>query len=147
MERMEWSTIILEEKCSEYESTYDYQRCAYSSDQCYEEYVSCQAHTENKIEKTRSGCEYIKLLDTSKKCVYIREDDICEERIIYNKCEDYSGDDRKICESIISPTTHSYCILDKDSKCKDRVPYCSEFTDMNDCIYYVKATNSNKRCA
>ena len=139
--------ILLEEKCSTFKATYTYQRCAFDSNSCYEEFLSCQAYTENEIEKTRGRCESIKLLDSNKECVYIPEEDKCEERNIYTKCEEYEGSDRKICESIISPNTNSYCILDKDSKCKDRVPYCSEVSDEDDCIYYAKPVDANKICA
>ena len=60
-------------------------RCAYNSDNgnCYEEYASCQAYTENEIEKTRAACQSIQLADPNKECVYIKEEDICMERTIY----------------------------------------------------------------
>ena len=126
-------------------------RCVFDTDRnhCKEEYTNCELYATNEIEKDRDGCEDLIMLEENKKCVYIPEDDKCETRQIYENCEAYQGDDRKICESIISPTTNSYCVLDKDSKCKDRVPYCSEIPDGNakDCIYYAKPRDGNKRCA
>ena len=124
-------------------------RCAYNSENgnCYEEYASCQAYTENEIEKTRSACQSIQLADPNKECVYIKEEDICMERTIYTSCEAYPDDDKKICESILSPTTNSYCVLDKDSKCKERTFYCSDAIDEYDCLHYAKAVDENKICA
>ena len=138
--------------CTHLSSTNSNKRCVYDtsgSPQCREEYSTCELYSSNEIEKDREGCEKLIMLEENKKCVYIPEEDKCETRQIYEKCDAYEGNDRKICESIISPTTNSYCILDKDSKCKDRVPYCSEIPDGNkeECIFYAKPMNANKRCA
>jgi len=124
-------------------------RCVYKGGICQEEYKSCELYSSNEIEKTEGECEGIILSDSNKKCVYIPKEDKCEERPIYESCEQYTGKDKDICEKILSPTTHSFCILDKDSKCKERPTLCSEISDGNieDCIYYAKASDSNKRCA
>ena len=134
--------------CTHLTSTNSNKRCVYDGN-CRPEYTTCELYSNNEIEKDRDGCEGLIMLEENKKCVYIPEEDKCETRQIYENCESYEGSDRKICESIISPTTNSYCILDKDSKCKDRVPYCSEIEDGNldDCIYYAKPKDPNKRCA
>jgi hypothetical protein len=79
------------------------------------------------------------------KCVYNIEEDICVTERNYTSCSEYEGISRKICESII-PSTHSKCILDKDSKCKERALRCSEAFDYESCLYYATATTSNKRC-
>ena len=123
-------------------------RCAFNQtrEKCYEEYKSCQAYSESEIEKTRARCEMIKLTDANKECVYIVEDDICKERSIYQSCEAYEEDDKNICESILSPTTNRYCILDKDSKCKERIFNCSDVEGETDCLNYAKATDENKVC-
>ena len=122
-------------------------RCAYNSDdeKCYEEYSSCQAYNSEEG-KTREVCEGIKLEDANKECVYIYEEDICQERTIYETCESYTEDDKNICESIISPTTHRHCILDKDSKCTERTFNCTDATNEFDCLYFSNATDKNKIC-
>lgn len=125
-------------------------RCVYSpSKGCYEEYSQCELYTSKKIETNRGDCEDILLLEENKKCVYIREIDKCETKTDYSNCDKYPGNDKSICESIISPNTQTYCILDKDSICKERPLFCSEvpLNKEKDCLYTAKATDENKRCA
>ena len=124
-------------------------RCAYDSvsEKCYEEYSSCKLYNDNEVEKSRAECQNIKLEDKNKECIYIDEDNECLERTIYTSCEEYPGDDKKICESIVSSATNSYCVLDKDSKCQERTFYCSEAFDEYECLHYAKAIDTNKTCA
>ena len=122
-------------------------RCIYKGTTCQLEYKTCELYNENEIEKTEAGCEGIILEDKNTKCTYIPMEDKCETRQIYETCDSYKGKDKEICESIISQNTHSKCILDKDSTCKERPMLCSETTDVDDCIYYATASDTNKRCA
>ena len=123
-------------------------RCVYGINGCHEEYKTCQGYSEKEIEKTRNGCESIKLDDPNKKCVYISEEDTCIESKIYDSCEAYNdGDDKRICESILSPTTNQYCILDKDSVCKERTFNCSDVVDEYECLHIAKPVDKNKVCA
>ena len=127
-------------------------RCIYdenaNGNKCREEYKTCELYNSNKIEKKRKECEDIILLEKGEKCVYIKEEDKCETiRHNYETCDEYEGKDRKICESIVSPTDYIYCVLDKDSKCISRPPFCHEVIDDKDCIYFAKATDINKKCA
>ena len=126
-------------------------RCVFDvtkSQKCYEEYKSCQIYNETVKDKTRAACQNIKLLEPNRKCVYIEEEDKCEETLNYTTCEEYTGTDKTTCESIISPTTHSKCILEKDSICKEkeRELLCKEAFNEEDCIYYAKPSESGKRC-
>ena len=122
-------------------------RCIYKGTTCQLEYKTCELYNEKEIEKTEAGCEGIILEDKNTKCTYIPMEDKCETRQIYETCDSYKGKDKEICESIISQNTHSNCILDKDSTCKERPLLCSETTDVDDCIYYATASDTNKRCA
>ena len=127
-------------------------RCVYDVDdsihKCKEVYDSCESYSNNELEKTRSGCEGLILLEKDKKCVYNIEEDECvtNTTLTNTKCEQYLGKSQKICESI-KPSAHSRCVLDKDSKCKERAFLCSEVFDEESCLYYAKPSNSNKRCA
>jgi len=126
-------------------------RCVFDatkSQKCYEEYKSCQIYNDTVPNKTRTACQNIKLLEPNRKCVYIEEEDKCEETLNYTTCEEYIGTDKYTCESIISPTTHSKCVLEKDSICKEkeRELLCKEAFNEEDCIFYAKPSESGKRC-
>ena len=137
--------------CLGLQATNSNKRCIFDPDsitnKCREEYKTCELYSDNEIDKTRRGCENLILPEENRECVYIPEEDKCIGSEIYEYCEEYGGSDKKICESIISPKTHFNCILDKDSKCKEREFLCSEVTDEENCLYYAKASSSNKRCA
>ena len=78
--------------------------------------------------------------------VEIKEKHKCEEGNVYNNCNEYKGSDKKICENILSPKRNSYCVLDKDSVCKEREFYCPEAHDRYECLIYAKPTDNNKKC-
>ena len=121
--------------------------CVYSSSgSCTEQYKTCQLYDENDAEKSRDECEGLILDDPNKKCVYIKEEHKCEEGNVYNNCNEYKGSDRKICERILSPKRNSYCVLDKDSVCKERDFFCVEAYDRYDCLIYAKPTDDTKKC-
>ena len=119
-------------------------RCVYDGG-CKEVYKTCKHYSDYALNKNRNGCEKLKLLEDNVQCVYNIEQDICMNETIYTSCEQYTGISKKICESI-KPSPHSGCILDKDSKCKERTFLCSEVNDYENCLYYAKASTSNKRC-
>ena len=125
-------------------------KCVYvyssSSWKCIEQYKTCQLYDENDAEKSRAECEGLILDDPNKKCVYIKEEHKCEEGNVYNNCNEYKGSDRKICERILSPKRNSYCVLDKDSVCKERDFFCVEAYDRYDCLIYAKPTDDTKKC-
>ena len=123
-------------------------KCVYSSssEECIEQYKTCQLYDENDAEKSRDECEGLILDDPNKKCVYIKEKHKCEEGNVYNNCNEYKGSDRKICERILSPKRNSYCVLDKDSVCKERDFFCVEAYDRYDCLIYAKPTDDTKKC-
>jgi len=123
-------------------------KCVYSSSsrKCIEQYKTCQLYDENDAEKSRAECEGLILDDPNKKCVYIKEEHKCEEGNVYNNCNEYKGSDRKICERILSPKRNSYCVLDKDSVCKERDFFCVEAYDRYDCLIYAKPTDDTKKC-
>lgn len=130
-------------------------RCIYSPHRdtsgithiCKEVYKTCEGYNDNVIEKNKSGCESIKPIDDNEECVFIPGEDKCVKRVIYSNCDTYDGSDKRICESIVSPNTNSYCVLEKDSKCKERSLLCHEAFNINDCLYVAKASDNNKRCA
>lgn len=112
---------------------------------CREEYETCSKYSDNQVNKDRAGCEDLIMRDKNVKCIYNIEEDKCVSEQVYQSCEEYSGISQKICESI-KPTPHSRCVLDKDLKCKERAFLCSEVFDVESCLYYAKASTSNKRC-
>jgi len=121
-------------------------KCVKSGLYCIEQYKTCQLYDENDAEKSRAECEGLILDDPNKKCVYIKEEHKCEEGNVYNNCNEYKGSDRKICERILSPKRNSYCVLDKDSVCKERDFFCVEAYDRYDCLIYAKPTDDTKKC-
>lgn len=144
------SDLLSEELCGQLEATEDYLRCAYDEKNniCYEEYKTCEDYINNKVETNRNGCEKIALSEKNQKCVYITEKDECQTRNIYSNCREYTGNDKKICESIVLyPNNRSYCILDKDKECIEKSINCSEAETEEDCLNIAKASASNKRCA
>ena len=117
---------------------------------CYEEYKTCESYTDNSIDTDKSGCTSIKLLEKNEKCVYIEEEDNCVTKslLTYQNCEDYTGNSKRVCESIVlSPSNRSYCILDKDMKCKERPLFCEEAFGEDECLHIAKANDTNRRCA
>ena len=148
------SLLIGDADCSQFspeDSTN--KKCVYSSSSssssigsCKEQYKTCQLYDENVADKSRAECEGLKLDDPNKKCVYIKEKHKCEEGNVYNNCNEYKGSDRKICERILSPKRNSYCVLDKDSVCKERDFFCVEAYDRYDCLIYAKPTDDTKKC-
>ena len=144
------TNILNDVFCSSLKVSEDFYRCAYNEEynECIEVFSSCESYIPNKVETDRDGCEGIKLSDKTKKCVYDINKDECVTKPIYEKCEDYVGKDKKTCESIIlSPATRPYCILDKDSECKERPLICSEAFNRDDCLNVARASDNNKRCA
>ena len=140
--------------CLQHQAKDSNKRCVYDSthtpNTCYEEYKTCEDYTNNNIKTDKSGCENIKLLEENEKCIYIPEEDSCVTKSAntFTKCDDYTGNNKKICESIILPqNTNSYCILDKDRTCKERPLLCEEAYNEEDCIHIAKASDPNKRCA
>ena len=121
-------------------------KCVESDGLCKEQYKTCQLYDENDADKSREDCEGLILDDPNKKCVYIKEEHKCEEGNVYNNCNEYKGSDRKICERILSPKRNSYCVLDKDSVCKERDFFCVEAYDRYDCLIYAKPTDDTKKC-
>ena len=147
------SELINEVFCGTLDVSEDYYRCAYDKEKnkCYEEYNSCSSYISNKVETKRDGCEKIQLTDKTKRCVYDIKEDTCKEESIepiYKKCEDYTGKEKKTCESILSTDSNlPYCILDKDLNCIERPFICSETFTKEDCLNIAKASDENKRCA
>jgi len=142
--------ILNENFCKKLETSETYYRCAYKEEtnECYEEYETCDAYINNKVETERNNCEKIVLEDKTKKCVYNQKDDTCVEKVKYSNCGEYDGKDKKICESILSSDNNQYCILDKDSKCIEKPINCTEaLYDEEMCLKIAKSTDSNKRCA
>ena len=125
-------------------------RCVYdptgTSRICKEEYLTCELYNDFQTSKARKGCESISLADSSKKCIYINEIDKCMQTDIFSTCEEYKGIDKYICESIITPTNHSKCYLEKDRTCKERMFNCTEVHNEEDCLYYAKPVDSRKKC-
>ena len=137
--------------CIQHQAEDKNKRCVYDSTKgCYEEYKTCGSFTDNKIDTDKSGCTGIKLLEKNEKCVYIEEEDTCKTQssLTYSNCEDYPGNNKRVCERIIlSPTNRSYCILDKDMKCKERPLFCEEAIGDEQCLHIAKANDTNRRCA
>ena len=125
-------------------------RCVYdptsTTNICKEDYISCNIYNDMVTSKTRGVCESIILDDSNKKCIYINEIDKCMETELFSTCEGYKGIDKYICESIITPTNHSKCYLEKDRTCKERMFNCSEVITEEDCLYYAKPVDSRKKC-
>lgn len=140
-----------EEMCNKLIPSEGYDRCAYDENSkiCYDEYDTCEKYITNNIYTDRSGCEKIRLRDKTKECVYDHEEDKCLTRNIYSTCGDYTGNDKKICESILlsSSEAHPLCILDKDENCIERPLLCSEANSKDVCLKVAKAQDDNKRCA
>ena len=133
--------------CKDLKTKDSNKRCVIKGSSCVEEYKTCESYSQNELRKTRTVCEGLTMLEDNVKCVYNIEEDKCLTEKNYTSCEEYDdGISKKICESI-KPTPHSRCILDKDSKCKERAFLCSEVFDSENCLYYAKPSTSNKRCA
>ena len=113
---------------------------------CREEYKTCEIYSTSTLEKIRSGCEDLIMTEENSHCIYNIEEDKCVTSFNYTTCEEYDGKSQLICESI-KPSAHSRCFLDKDLKCKERFFLFSEVFDSENCLYYAKASVSNKRCA
>jgi hypothetical protein len=135
--------------CISLKATDENKRCVYderlASNKCKEEYKTCELYSEKEINKYRNGCQKLIMNEENTKCVYNIEEDICVTERNYTSCSEYEGISQKICESIV-PSAHTKCILDKDSKCKERALHCSEAFDYESCLYYATATTSDKRC-
>lgn len=121
-------------------------KCVYDDQKCIEEYRSCQLYNENETKKTREECERIIPTAPNKLCYFKEEENQCEERDIFTNCEDYKGNDKNICESIISKATNSRCILEKDSTCKERAFHCNDTDIKYQCLTYAKPKDNNKKC-
>lgn len=120
-----------------------------SNNRCYEVYNSCEKYNNFELNKfnSREACENIELPDSSKRCVYIREIDKCMETQIYETCEAYKETDKFTCEAIKLNSLYSKgCILDKDSKCKEREFHCEDAKNEEDCHFYARASSDNLRC-
>ena len=144
------SELRNEDTCDQLETSQTYYRCAYNEkdNKCEEQYDGCDKYIINKVETDRDGCEDIVLRDKTKKCVYIQKEDKCITKDIYSKCGDYLGNDKKICESILSSDNNQYCILDKDTNCTEKPINCTEaHGDKEKCLKIAKSTENNKRCA
>lgn len=147
------SELINEVFCGNLDVSENYYRCAYDKEnnKCYEEYNSCSSYISNKVETKRDECEKIQLIDETKRCVYDIKEDTCKEESIepiYKKCEDYTGKEKKTCESILSTDSNlPFCILDKDLNCIERPFICSEAFTKEDCLNIAKASDENKRCS
>jgi hypothetical protein len=142
--------LLNEATCDELETSQTYYRCAYNEkdQKCEEQYDGCDKYITNKVETDRNDCEKIVLRDKTKKCVYIQKEDKCITKDIYSKCGDYLGNDKKICESILSSDNNQYCILDKDTNCTEKPINCTEaHGDKEKCLKIAKSTENNKRCA
>ena len=139
-----------EEICSQLEATDSNKKCVYDSsrttNKCIEEYRSCQLYNDNESVKTREECERIIPLDDTKLCYFNEEQNQCQERDKFTNCEDYKGNDKNICESIISKETNSRCILEKDSICKERTFHCTDTDYKYQCLTFAKASEYNKKC-
>ena len=151
-------------KCEEYDgddasicegllATDTNKRCVYDlsidpteGNRCREEYKTCEIYSSSTLQKIRSGCEDLIMTEENSHCIYNIEEDKCVTSFNYTTCEEYDGKSQLICESI-KPSAHSRCFLDKDLKCKERFFLCSEVFDSENCLYYAKASVSNKRCA
>ena len=132
--------------CSQFEAEDSEKKKCVLKGTCTEQYKDCQTYNDNEKEKSRAACESLILDGENKKCVYIKEEHKCQEGNIYNNCNEYKGSDKKICENILSPKRNSYCVLDKDSVCKEREFYCPEAHDRYECLIYAKPTDNNKKC-
>ena len=62
----------------------------------------------------------------------------------YNRCEDYKGTNKKICETIVLP--HTTCILRKDQKCEESKLKCSEAGSSEAMCKFAKASSDDKEC-
>ena len=146
----ELDEILSDNFCKNLDTSETYYRCTYNEEtnRCKEEYRSCDAYINNKVETDRSNCEDIVLEDKTKTCVYNQKDDTCTEIVKYSTCGEYKEKDKKICESILSSENNQYCILDKDSECIEKPINCTEALDDEEmCLKIAKSTDSNKRCA
>ncbi len=134
--------------CEGLQATDTNKRCVYdlSTSRCREEYKTCEIYSSSTLQKTRRGCEDLIMTEENSKCIYNIEEDKCVTSFNYTTCEEYDGKSQLICESI-KPSAHSRCFLDKDLKCKERLFLCSEVFDSENCLYYAKASVSNKKCA
>ena len=121
-------------------------KCIYDGTKCIEEYKSCKLYNDNESVKNREECERIIPEDSTKLCYFNEEGNQCEERDIFTNCEDYKGNDKSICESIISKATNSRCILEKDSTCKERTFNCTDTNIKYQCLTYAKPSDSSKKC-
>ena len=137
------------EDCEKIELRDITKKCVFNeNEQCVQENKVCSDY------KSGQAAEYCtSIVFDNKRCILEGGD--CIEN--YDKCEDYKGNDKKICETI--RLDHSMCILRKDSKCVEKQQLCDEVnseimckyakasSDEKECIYYNGACQENyKKC-
>ena len=105
-------------------------KCVLEGDKCIsKKKTSCSDYI---LGLDREYCSYIVLEDSAKTCLF--HNNVCIET--YKTCEDYLGNEKEICESIL-PTYgkdemhfldyESKCVFDEEKKsCKTEVRYCDE---------------------
>jgi hypothetical protein len=133
------------ESCPLFLSTDSNKVCAFTGSVCEEKYKTCSAFFTNAATKNKDTCESYTPPNASKHCVWegtSETDGVCKEAKVYLTCGEYTGNDKETCESI---GTGNDCILDKDTTCKEKVIYCSDAANINDCAK-AKAKSDKKEC-
>ena len=135
--------------CTSYLSTDNNKVCAYdytaSPPGCVEKYKTCSGFFTNAANKNKATCESYTPPTASKHCIWegtSETEGVCKEAKVYLTCGEYTGNDKETCESI---GTGNDCILDKDTTCKEKVIYCSDAANINDCAK-AKAKSDKKEC-
>ena len=128
------------------------QECVKEGGVCLEKYKTCNDYSDNTLDKDRNHCETsLSSIDTNDKCEFILGQDKCQKKeTTYTSCSDYNSKEEKdkvICESIKTQNHPYYCVLDKDSECRERELNCSEVYTEGDCLNIAKSNDPNKKCA
>ena len=142
-------TIDSSSVCTSYLSTDNNKVCAYdytaSPPGCVEKYKTCSGFFTNAANKNKATCESYTPPTASKHCIWegtSETEGVCKEAKVYLTCGEYTGNDKETCESI---GTGNDCILDKDTTCKEKVIYCSDAANINECAK-AKAKSDKKEC-
>ena len=131
--------------CPLYLSSDSNKVCAVTGSACEEKYKTCSGFFTNAATKNKATCESYTPPNASKHCVWegtSETEGVCKEAKVYLTCGEYTGNDKETCEKI---GTGNDCILDKDTTCKEKVIYCSDAANINECAK-AKAKSDKKEC-
>ena len=124
-----------------------YHHCVFNSNTCSNTPNKCSDYNSNSAQ-----CNEVHLNETYK-CEYDNEENKCIEVRQYENCNLYTGNDRIVCETKITPPeTNKRCILKNDKECVSVPKECESYNlepnphNEYECINNYKPLDENKKC-